>query len=105
MPVYEFYCHDCGDIFEVSRPIESRNRAFRCHHCKKPIDRIVSVPTMHVWNTDFRFPNVVHTGDGSANFPSRAAYEAHLKEAGLGEDSTAGKIERPHGNRVIRKVR
>lgn len=33
MPFYEFACRECGDVFELSRPIGEAHLPVRCAHC------------------------------------------------------------------------
>ncbi len=98
MPLYEFLCHECGTIHEELRPVSKREQAAFCnqgHRCGV----IYSVPALSIWDPGRPFPNAVKKGDGK--FPTRSAYEAHLKMNGLAETKTDGKIKRPHGNKVI----
>lgn len=40
MPIYEFYCEDCNEIFEEILPLGENN--FNCKKCNKPTQRIMS---------------------------------------------------------------
>jgi len=99
MPIYEYICTKCGHADEIVRHIYERNMP---HHCPRAhrMERIYSVPALSIWNSDRTFPNAVHFGDGK--FPTKSAYETHLKMNDMAETKTDGKIYRPHGNKVIR---
>lgn len=100
-PLYEYVCVRCRTITEEMRTIAHRDDTPTCEDCSTPTLRVMSVPTMHVWNKDRSFPNVSPHGDGTLTFPDRETYEVHLKEHGMAESSTSTPIIRPHGNRVI----
>ena len=102
MPLYEYACSVCMTTEEVYRPVSECYAVQKCPkgHVEQ---RIYSVPVMHVWNSDRSFPNAVHFGDGK--FPTKAAYESHLKANDMAETRTDGKIKRPHGNKVLSVIR
>jgi hypothetical protein len=62
-------------------------------------ERIFSVPALSIWDADRPFPNAVKAGDGK--FPTKAAYESHLKANHMAETSTTGKQK----SRVPRSLR
>ena len=62
---------------------------------------MISVPTMHVWNTEFKFPNVTKHGDGSMAFESKAAYKLHLAENHQVEVAHDGLKKHKPGSEVI----
>lgn len=99
MPIYEYACHECGTVTEDIRSIAARDDISVCNR-GHVTERIVSVPALSIWNADRPFPNAVKAGDGK--FPTKAAYETHLKMNDMAETKTDGKIYRPHGNKVIR---
>ena len=100
MPIYEYVCSKCSTTAEIFRRMDERNMPMVCL-CGMTLKRIYSVPVMQAWNADRSFPNAVAFGDGK--FPTKAAYESHLKAHDIAESRTDGKIYRPHGNRVIRR--
>jgi hypothetical protein len=63
------------------------------------MERIYSVPALSIWDASRPFPNAVKSGDGT--FPTKAAYESHLKANNMAESDTSGKMYRPHGNKVV----
>jgi putative FmdB family regulatory protein len=106
MPVYEFYCDECELVVEKILPIRSRDEDMECVTCSTPLVRIFSPTTMHVWDTDRKFPH--QTGDpsggemGEMSFPSKAAYEANLKRLGIVEVDHGGtkRRDKVHGTKV-----
>jgi hypothetical protein len=56
---------------------------------------MVSVPQPAKWSDDWRFPNLVKEGDGSASFTDKRAYEAHLKKEGIYELAGPGNPGKP----------
>jgi len=101
MPLYEFYCEKCQSITEAVRLIAKRDGAQKCQFCKGPTERVVSAPTVQIWDDGRRFPNLTQHGDGTMAFPNKACYEAYLKEQDIAEYSTDAPVKRPHGNRLI----
>jgi hypothetical protein len=69
------------------------------------MERVLMAPAMHVWNSERQFPNVSPHGDGTMTFPTKDAYESHLKATGLREIAHDGLIKKPHGNKVIRSFK
>jgi hypothetical protein len=78
--------------------MDARNLPMICPKGHKAV-MIYSVPALSIWDADRPFTNAVKSGDG--RFPTKRAYEAHLKANDMAEVKTDGKIYRPHGNRVI----
>lgn len=101
MPIYEYHCRRCDEIEERLRSIPERDEQAECGRCGDDMVRIVSAPSLGIWNGERKFPNLSPTGDGSMTFPSRSAYEAHLKEQHIAEVGIKAPVKRPHGNRVI----
>jgi putative FmdB family regulatory protein len=42
MPVYEYFCQDCKNKFELLRPFSRSNEGADCPRCRKKADRIIS---------------------------------------------------------------
>lgn len=102
MPIYEYYCVECGTTQEAYRRIDDRHLVMLCD-LGHETELAASVPALSIWDADRGFPNAVKTGPGK--FPTKAAYEKHLKDNHIGETKTDGKIYRPHGNTVVRSIR
>jgi putative FmdB family regulatory protein len=85
MPTYAYYCADCKATTDAIRKIADRHSPVACLHCGDPAEYVISAPQMHVWNTEFRFPNVTTEGDGSKAFNSKAEYNLHKQENHLQE--------------------
>lgn len=98
MPIYEYFCAQCGTTEEVYRNIEARDLTPLCPvgHATK---RVYSVPVVSIWDASRQFPNAVKSGPGT--FPSRATYESHLKENHIAEVKTDGRMK----SRVPRSMR
>ena len=88
MPIYEFLCDECGASEEVYLRMVDRNLTQFCP-LGHPEQRIYSVPVMQAWNQDRPFPNSVHFGDGK--FPTKSAYESHLKANDMAETAIDGR--------------
>lgn len=101
MPIYEYVCPKCKVTIERFRLLSERSVLLECASCFVPMERIYSVPSLAIWNAERQFLNAVKSGDG--RFPTKAAYESHLKANNMAEVATDGKIYRPHGNRVLRR--
>lgn len=101
MPMYDYMCMVCNRRIESLRSIADRDVTLYCPSCDAVMQRVLVAPAMHVWNSERRFPNIVQEGDGSMAFPSKSAYEAHLKQNHLGEVSTDAPIKRSHGAKVV----
>lgn len=100
MPIYEYICWGCNERQEIIRKYEQRNRAVYCQFCKGKAELVASVPQLGIWNAERRFPNVSNLGDGSMTFPSKDAYERHLKANHMAESAIDGKVKTPHGAKV-----
>jgi putative FmdB family regulatory protein len=87
MPMYEYRCEPCNAVTEVIRSIALRDESSACRLCGEPAERIISVPTMHVWNADRKF---VQCGpaDGGMSFGTKAEYNHYLAETNQREVST-----------------
>ncbi len=101
MPIYEYYCFVCSTGKERIRTITRRNDPVRCSSCDMPMELVISVPSVQVWNGDRPFPNLTGFGSGDMTFATKKAYHAHLKEQGVDELSTSAPNYRSHGNRVV----
>lgn len=88
MPLYEYRCHECGDIIEMIRPMSDRENDIVCTGCDGKAEFIISIPTMQVWNSDRAFMNISHE-DGGKKFETKQAYETFLKDTHQAEVSTA----------------
>ena len=42
MPLYEYVCPDCGEKFELMRPISCATEDVSCPDCQKPAKRVIS---------------------------------------------------------------
>jgi putative FmdB family regulatory protein len=42
MPIYEYYCADCGNDFEVMRSVSRSDEPANCEKCGKPAVRQLS---------------------------------------------------------------
>ena len=105
MPMYEYRCGECGNRWTLLRRMIDRNEA-PCCECGETMERMISAPTMHVWDAGRPFPHMCDKGDmGEMTFPDRHSYETHLKDRGIAESSTDAPITRPHGNKVLREVK
>ena len=102
MPIYEYVCHECCTQATRYRSVADRNALVECSMGHR-MELMFSVPALAIWNEDRSFPNAVKFGDGK--FPTKQAYDSHLKANDMAETRIDGKIYRPHGNRVIRGSR
>ncbi len=46
MPIYEYKCQGCGKISELRVPIDSFKKAFTCDVCGRPMEKLISVPSI-----------------------------------------------------------
>jgi putative FmdB family regulatory protein len=104
-PLYEFYCDTCELVVEKILPIRSRDQSMECVACSTPLVRIFSPTTMHVWDQDRKFPHQTGVGGGELgemSFPTKAAYEANLKQLGIVEVDQGGtkRKDKVHGTKV-----
>ena len=105
MPMYEYKCIDCGGRITLLRRMADRDIPPVCN-CGEGMHRMVSAPVMHVWDAGRPFPHMCNQGElGEMTFPSKGAYESHLKDRGIAEVSTSAPIKRPHGNKVVREAK
>lgn len=105
MPMYEYKCGECKNRWTLLRRIVDRDIKPVCA-CGEGMERMISVPTMHVWNAGRPFPHMCNEGDlGEMTFPSKDAYESHLKARGIVEVSTSAPNKRSHGNKVVMEVK
>lgn len=42
MPIYEYRCSACGNVFEMTRPISQSSEPAPCTSCGKPSQKLVS---------------------------------------------------------------
>lgn len=103
MPIYEYICESCNRRSEALREIKNRRRAPRCS-CGAKCVITISAPAVNAWKDDRRFPNVRKTGDGTLAFPSKKAYEEHLRKSNMVEVGVQAPIKKPHGNKVIATI-
>ena len=101
MPMYEYVCPECSGRWTLLRRIADRDIKPICVSCSNEMNRMISMPTMHVWDQGRSFPHMRAEGDGEMTFPDRNTYESHLKSRGIAETSTSAPIKRPHGNKVV----
>ena len=52
--IYEYECQRCGQIVDVSRPVDDRDLALTCE-CGAPMSRLPAIPML---NTDTTFAHV-----------------------------------------------
>lgn len=43
MPIYEYQCQECGNVFELRRPFSEAESRARCPKCGKQAPRAISV--------------------------------------------------------------
>lgn len=103
MPIYTFYCATCTITADVYRKLGDYEPE-PCPRCGGATQHVIGAPAVIVWNGERRFPNLSPQGDGCMAFPSRAAYEEHLKAQGVTEIGVTAPIKRPHGNRVVKSI-
>jgi len=101
MPRYEFLCPGCGARTERYRKVGDYTSP-ECP-CGSEPELAVSLPSMHVWSGERRFPNLSPKPyhDGTETFASKAAYESHLKANHLAEIDHGGVRKVKTGNRVV----
>ena len=105
MPMYEYKCRECEWRIILLRRMADRDIK-PCCQCGESMERLISAPVMHVWNAQREFPHMCNEGElGEMTFPSKDAYETHLKDRGIAEVSTSAPIKRAHGNKVVREVK
>ena len=90
MPVYEHFCHDCGEITEVYCKVEDRKPFVQCK-CGGSAERIISASAvrgddMPQW---MRHPEVLGCLQNSSErkVQTRSEYNALLKERNIVETS------------------
>jgi putative FmdB family regulatory protein len=98
VPIYEFRCEPCGFNDEIVRRMADRAKP---HHCPRGhvMERIFSIAALSIWDADRPFTNAVAFGDGK--FPTRQAYESHLKA----HDMAESKIDGRNKSKVPRSMR
>ena len=88
MPLYEYFCGNCGRTSEVLRAVEDRQVPVICPLCMRGRGELIaSVPAAITWDQHRAFENC-GTRD-PVSFETRKAYENHLKEKGIAEASTS----------------
>ena len=80
MPVYEYYCDDCGWRFEEYREVKARATC-QCPRCGesarkvfRPVGIIFKGPGFH--STDYRKPEAREKAEGGAEKPKPAGASA-----------------------------
>jgi putative FmdB family regulatory protein len=101
MPFYQYNCNRCYTSQDELRTIKMRDDGPTCGKCGYEMYRVIVPPAVHTWSQDRKFPHMRGDGDGTMSFPTKAAYESHLKAEGIAEIATDGPILKPHGNKVI----
>lgn len=47
MPVYQYKCHECGEVSEFVLPISSDSQALNCHGCgSQNLERLISAVSL-----------------------------------------------------------
>ncbi len=61
MPIYEYECKSCGNVFEKMQSINTESRIETCPKCSKDAERKISATSYHLtgsgfYNTDKKSP-------------------------------------------------
>lgn len=55
MPVYEYFCSHCDDVFTMIRPMADSRQPADCPHCGAPVPRaFVSAPRLNTMRVETR---------------------------------------------------
>jgi len=82
MPIYEYECSHCNEIFEIFHKIDEDCKV-ACPKCLRPVKRLISAS------------NFVLKGPGFYvnDYPSRSRNEGKKREKDRGEKGQSGKVE------------
>jgi len=86
-PIYVFRCEPCDYQMDELRKMGDYEPP-DCNQCGQSTYKIITTSTLHLWNSERRFPNVGNTGDGTMTFESKGSYESHLKANHVAESAT-----------------
>ncbi|PKB78730.1 MAG: hypothetical protein BZY88_17000 [SAR202 cluster bacterium Io17-Chloro-G9] len=59
MPIYEYYCSNCGGEYELLRPVSQATETAPCATCGEPGERQLS--TFSFKSNSFTAPNLKHS--------------------------------------------
>jgi putative FmdB family regulatory protein len=68
MPVYVYKCSSCSAIYEINRPVDSRDVPTDCGQCKSPLKRLFTAPAVA-----FKGSGFYHTDNRKMKNQSTAA--------------------------------
>jgi putative FmdB family regulatory protein len=81
MPMYDFYCDQCGD-FAALRTVAARDEACACPACGAAARRVLSLPALSLMSATARTGHQIN--ERSAHAPQRSGEYAHRHGPGCG---------------------
>lgn len=89
MPIYEYFCGDCEQVFTTIRPVTEYQQPSECPACGKPSERVIaSAPRLNTMRPDIRKAHQVN--EKSAHEPRMSRKHSCGSGCGCGQ-STASK--------------
>ncbi|BAI81069.1 conserved hypothetical protein [Deferribacter desulfuricans SSM1] len=67
MPIYEYKCEKCGEIFELMESIHSDVYERKCSKCGGTAKRIISLSTFHLKGTGWYVTDYKNNNGGGSN--------------------------------------
>ena len=75
MPLYEYKCTKCGEVFEALQKFSDKPLA-RCKLCKGKVERLISNSTFHLKGSGWYVTDYARKGEKSAAEPEKKSTES-----------------------------
>ncbi len=94
MPIYEYLCEPCEQVFSELRPLSEHQAMARCPSCRTPAARILaSAPRLNVMRASIRRAH--ETNERSAHAPRISSRGGHVCGADCGHHRSGGDTSPP----------
>jgi putative FmdB family regulatory protein len=95
MPLYNFGCDCCGDLFYVQRTVDDRNNPLECEKCSQPASRVITAPHFRQTSLSYKAAAI---NERSQHEPRLSGHQCRsgcgCKTPGKAVKLTAGKTAR-----------
>ena len=91
MPIYEYQCDHCNEVFEIFHRIDEEECKVACPKCLRPAKKLISAPNFILKGSGF------YVND----YPSKSKQEGKKKEK---EGSEKGQSEKKEEKRPEKKI-
>jgi len=90
MPIYEYRCDKCGDVFELRQKFS--DEPLTTHEkCGGPVHRLISAPALQFKGTGWYITDYARAGGGSKESKNESKGETKSESKSNGSSSTESK--------------